>query len=411
MIYIVFCFFVFLLFISRKKFLMISTYLIAVYVFSLLSSIILYNSNFQFQYQYATLLPSIIFCIMLFLYFFPFFKKEFKIEASSAPDFVRRFSFVGYGISILLIIGCFLLLPKIQEAISFGLVESRQSMYREEDVFTAYTITEHLGHSILRWLSGLSYAILIMFLYAVSFIKKKSLLKCLLLLSSLSATYLGLLVGGRTNLIYWVLFFFFCLILFWHYLTKIKKRIVSIATVAFFSILGSYFIFISVTRAELSHDSKTYDFLISYAGQSYLNFCYFFENMNYHPYSLYRIFPLTSNVLFGRFNLREYRDLIYSNTQMDIGIFYTLLGDFYVDMGLIGMFLYSIIYFLIAKRLMKRKIFNLSNLLILGILYQIPLHGVFYYSLWKMESTFCVIIVLLISKYLSSGKKFVSNGK
>jgi oligosaccharide repeat unit polymerase len=387
----------------------ISSYLIAVYAFSLFFSIWLYN--FDSKYQHASFLPSIIFCASLLLYFVPFFKKELKIEATTNPKFVKHFCIVGYGLSIILIIGCLLLLPKIQETIAYGLVESRQSMYRGEDSFMPYTLTEHIGHSTVKWLGGLSYSILIMFFYALAFIKNKILLKALLILSSLSATYWGLLVGGRTNLIYWVLFFLFCLILFWPYLSKKSKRIIFIVSIVFFSIIGSYFIFISIERAERGHGGETGNFLKLYAGQSYLNFCYFYENMNYHPYSLYRIFPLTSNLLLERFDLREYRDLIYSNSKMDIGLFYTLLGDLYVDVGLIGMFIYSIIYFLITKRVMKRKRFTLSNLLILGVLYQIPLHGIFYYSLWKMESSACIIITILIAIYLYPNKLFSQNGR
>ena len=50
------------------------------------------------------------------------------------------------------------------------------------------------------------------------------------------------------------------------------------------------------------------------------------------------------------------------------------------------------------------QVFSLSDLLILGILYQIPLHGIFYYSLWRMESTTCVLLTILIAKFLGLKK-------
>ncbi len=398
MVYVVFSYFVILFLFVKKRFLGITSYLVGVYTFSLFFSVWLYKSELQFQH--ASFLPSVIFCLTLLLYFIPFFKKELRIVESTNSKFIRRFCLLGYVVSGVLLIGSLFLLSKIQEVFAYGLVNSRISMYRGVEIFNSYSTKEHIGHSILKWLCGLSYSVMILFFYAASFIRKKVLLKSLLILSSLSATYLGLLVGGRTNLIYWVLFFIFCVIIFSPYLPKKSKRLIFLTSLVLFSLIGSYFIFITIGRAEYGHGGEAGLFLITYIGQPYLNFCYFLDNLHYHPYTLYRIFPLTSTTLLGRFNLADYRDLIEANSQMDIGIFYTLLGDFFVDVGLVGMLIYSIAYYVVAKRVMKRRVFNLSNLLIVGMLYQIPLHGIFYYSFWKIESSVCVLLTVLMSKYL-----------
>ncbi|MEA4821998.1 MAG: hypothetical protein VB122_07245, partial [Erysipelotrichales bacterium] len=67
-----------------------------------------------------------------------------------------------------------------------------------------------------------------------------------------------------------------------------------------------------------------------------------------------------------------------------------------------------IVYFLISRRFLRRNSLSLSNLLILGIIYQIPLHGVFYYSFWTKESSVCIIITLILAKYLKSSKKYLN---
>lgn len=404
MIYLVFCFFMILFLIARAKQYTIASYLIGVYTFSVFFSIILYHSSSAPEYQYANFIPSMLFCVFLLFYFIPFFKKEFIIESSDNRIFLRRFEIVGKGLSLILIIGCIFLLTKIKEAIAYGLVDTRIAMYKDENVFTSYNIIEHIGHSILKWLGGLCYTVLIMFFYAYSFIRKQYLLKVLLLISSLSAIYLGLLVGGRTNLMYWMLTFIFCLVLFWPNLSAKKKRQITMVSLVTLALLFAYLIFISIGRAAAAHGGETESFLLTYAGQSYLNFCYFYENLNFHHYTGYRIFPLTSSLLFGSFDLNEYRDLIMFKSGMNIGIFYTFLGDIFVDTGLIGMFLYSVIYYIIVKKVMKRKFFTLSDLLILGILYQIPLHGLFYYSFWKTESSACIILTIIIAKYLQTNK-------
>src|SRR5690606_39198819 len=201
-------------------------------------------------------------------------------------------------------------------------------------VYSSYNVIEHMGHSTLKWFSGVCYALLIMFFYAYAFIKKELLLKYMLLISSLSAVYLGLLVGGRTNLMYWILSFIFCLVLFWPHFTPSKKRLITIVSLVTLGLLLSYMIYVTIERALIGHSGETGNFLLSYAGQSYLNFCYFFENLNNHEYTIQRILPITSSIFSGDFNLNEYRDTVFYKTGMNIGIFYTFLGDIYVDLGI-----------------------------------------------------------------------------
>ncbi|HHX70995.1 MAG TPA: oligosaccharide repeat unit polymerase [Gallicola sp.] len=402
MVYIVFCYFIVLVLFSKYRKYKLASYLIAVYTFSLFFSILLVNTDNNPNYRYTSLFASLIYCVVLLFYFVPFFKSNRAIKANTSKLFISHFSLIGYFLSGILLLGCVLILSKIQEAIAYGLVDIRVAMNKDEIVFGYYNTFEHIGHSILRWLHRLSYPILILFFYAFVFIEKKHILKVMMFISSLSGAYFGLMVGGRTNLMYWILFFLFCLVLFWSYLTKKNKRIIYTISLVSLSFLAFYFIIITVGRAEHGHAGDTGSFLLSYTGQSYLNFCYFIENLNFHTYSTSRIFPLTNSILFGRFDLSEYRFLIEQKSGMNIGIFYTFIGDIFVDLGLFGVLIYSILYFLIAKKIMKKTEFTLSSLLIVGIIYQIPLHGVFYYSLWRMESSVCIIITILIAKYLQN---------
>ncbi|MEA4821015.1 MAG: O-antigen polymerase, partial [Erysipelotrichales bacterium] len=346
MVYLVFTFFVILFIIARSKYWKISSYLIAVYAFSVFFSIFLYNSSDPY-YRHTSFIASIVFCVSLFLYFSPYFRKELFIESNNNSRFIRRFSIVGYIISITLLIGCILLFSKIMEVASFGLVEARHLAYTEDETLTSFTTLQHIGHSDLRWLSGLSYTMLIMFFYAMSFIKGKVFLKVLLFLSSLSATYLGITNGGRTRLIYWILFFIFTLILFRPYLSKRTKKIIFSVSVLFFSLIGLYFAYITFGRADVL-GRTTGNFLIEYVGQPYLNFCNFYENFHYKHFTLYRIFPLTSYFISGLFDLTEYRDKVYAHSHMEINGFNTFIGDFYIDVGLLGIIVYSIVYFLIS---------------------------------------------------------------
>ena len=54
---------------------------------------------------------------------------------------------------------------------------------------------------------------------------------------------------------------------------------------------------------------------------------------------------------------------------------------------------------------MKPKSFDITQLLLLGIIIQVPLHGIFYYSFHTVEASSAIIITLLIGHHFRN-KKF-----
>ena len=72
-----------------------------------------------------------------------------------------------------------------------------------------------------------------------------------------------------------------------------------------------------------------------------------------------------------------------------------------------GLILFAFVFTRIANRIMKRESFGLSQLIYLGIIIQIPLFGVFYYSFYKMEVTVSIIIAILIARYLDPNVRTV----
>lgn len=387
-----------LLYTILKKYWKASSYLIGVYACSVFLSFFLLKD--KPNDYYVSFIPSIIFCLMLTVYFFPFFRRSPFLVQDSSLEFTKKFTFIGYFFGGLLILSMIFLYTRISDVFAWGLAETRQAMYRGEDVFRAYTIFEHLGHSCIKWLGGVCYTLMIMLFYSIAFMPGKRALKIILLISTLASAYYGSLSAGRTNLTYWLLYMFFCLSIFWKYMSFKSKRYLTVILLSLLGLLLIYFGSVTIQRARLGHGGETGEFLIGYMGQSYPNFCKFMDECNWHPYSFRRILPLTSTIFLGRFNLVEYRAEIYDKTNLNIGIFYTHLGDIFVDIGIIGLFIYSLIFYLITKRVMNKKIMVLSDYLVIGLLYQIPLFGVFYYNLWKMETSAGIITTLLISIYL-----------
>ena len=153
-------------------------------------------------------------------------------------------------------------------------------------------------------------------------------------------------------------------------------------------------------------DTGTFDSLIAYSGQSFVNFNYFFCNYQLRSVHFDRIFPLTNYfIIHPGCNLGDYRDMIWSDSGLNIGVFFTFLGDLLIDLGNLGMWIYTIIFFCISNYVCRTAnqdgTIRLSRLLIILILILIPLQGVFYYSYYKTNIGYFVVGTLIISWILS----------
>lgn len=397
-------YFVFIFFLSiviygfvRKKW-MAGIFIVMVYALSAFASIFLLQADTTFKAP--TIIPTILYCGLLFVTLKPFIRNRPVIEGFRTASEQKRFVLVGYALSLVVILGMIIILPKITNALDYGLVDSRTAMYRGEGEDSSHdSILMKIGSQLVGYFGAVWYLYIIMFFYAVAFIHGKSLLKILLMVASLSQVEVGLTVGGRTNAIYWLLSFLFTLILFYPYLTRKTRKIAISSFLVFFVVVLVYVVFITIQRS-IFREGGTQLFLLQYVGEPYLYFCYFIEKLDWHSYSFERIFPFGSYLLGTGFNLQDYRYLVEQHTGMEIGIFYTFMGDIYVDLGLLGLLVFVFIYNRIASTILRPKVFYLKNLFYLGVLYTVPLHGLFYYSLWK-NGDFCVIFVLVLARYVS----------
>ena len=380
----------------RKKW-AIASYLLSVYLFTFLVALSI-ESIFPF---YTDSKPAgLLFASAILFYIIPYFRAAPQIVP---PNATKEYKIIKATkiISFILLFLDLLIIPAVITALHVGFEDLRQGGFASH--YTGNFITS-IAIKFLDILNPLSFSILIIFFYLYTFTNTRKKTLIIIFIASLSAPYYGIVSGGRTQMIYWLLSLGFNISLFYTYLDHNKRRLL---TKNLTIIVGSIFLYLAAaTIARFANsDWGTENSLLIYIGQPYLNFGYFVDN--YPPninISLERIFPLTNSFINGDFDLEKYRDLVYSRSGMDIGIFYTFLGDFFVDIGVKGIYIYSIIYFIVATYVCKRKTIDLSFLLLLGILFLIPLQGIFYYSFWKKQVTFCALLVWLFSRYIKSNQ-------
>lgn len=403
MIYIVIIYFCLLLFLSiRHHKWVVFKYLVGVYLFSLFTSLYLIKTDL-FNYE-LSVGASFIFCVGITLLFLPFFRSTPRIEFSvENARFISMFKRIGYVIGCSFVLFMVLGVPAVIKALLVGALDIRNG--ESVDFISDLPRIPRYGCYILYYFHGISYMLLIMFFFSFVFLEKEKLLSTFLFFASLSAPYMGAMVGGRTNLIYWLLFAIMCFFIFFPYLNKKRKLQLIIPASAVLFILSVYFIVTTNNRFEYDKEMSATESVELYAGKSFVNFCVYFDQINYQNFTLRRVLPLTTSLIEGEFDLIEYRDKIEGATGYGIGTFYTLLGDLYVDLGLIGLFIYCLFYFILGKQVLgKKKVYYIEHVIILGILAQIPLHGLFYYSYWHTRASLSIITSLIIAYLLKQAR-------
>lgn len=391
----------------------ISAFVVMVYAFSAFCSILLdffniYDINGVYDKIPVSPVATIVYCTLITLAIIPFS----KVRSCDITDIDLQKAWIVDLLSWVLILTFFITLyntyANLEILAHANLKDIRDEVYGDSQ-------TEKLTG--IKWLLALPSTLFSQFspiailIYFINIAKgRKSMLFNLLVLSaSLTPIVEAALIAGRTQPIYWFLSFLMLYIFFRPILNTSQRHK---ALFPFWVIGGVVLLFIGAVTISrfattgVSNDTGTFDSLIAYSGQSFVNFNYFFCNYQLRSVHFDRIFPLTNYfIIHPGWNLGDYRDMIWSDSGLNIGVFFTFLGDLLIDLGHLGMWVYILIFFCISNYVCRTAnqdgTIRLSRLLIILIMILIPLQGVFYYSYYKTNIGYFVVGTLIISWILS----------
>ena len=399
--------------IRRNKGIDISAFLVMVYAFSAFMSILLdifgvYDINGVYEKIPVSPVATITYCALITLAVIPFRRiNSLDLRAVDMQKYwlVDLFSWV---LIITFFITAYNTFTHLDTILHSNLKDIRDDMYSN---------VEGTKVSVIEWLLALPETLFSQFspvallLYFVNIAKerKSKLFNWLLLLASLTPVIKAVLIAGRTQPIYWFLSFMALYILFRPMMEQQQRRKALMPFVVFGGMVGLFVAAVTVARfamADIADDTGTFDSLLAYSGQSFVNFNYFFTQYTAHGIHLDRIFPLTNYFIWHPgWNLEDYRDMIWSYSGLNIGVFFTFLGDLMIDLGHFGMVVYVLLFYLISTYVCRSAneegTIRLSRLLIILMLFLIPLQGIFYYSYYKINTGYFVVGTLLICWVLS----------
>ncbi|HPH89185.1 MAG TPA: O-antigen polymerase, partial [Ferruginibacter sp.] len=327
----------------RTKGFNLGSFLLSLYALSALLSIFLYSVEFLHYKDTDIALSSCIFyCVVLTIFFFPFLSKSRSKEHRIVLPDDKAFMYISFFLIAINIAGILMLLKTIVFVLGYDPKSLRDAGLKS--VYSTGTI-ETAGLWLLGHFSDFYLVLLIFFFYSVTYLKKGTAFNGFLFIASLSTIVNGLMSGGRTQIIYWLLVFISCFLYFRKDMAaKLRKRLVLFGMIIL-SLIVTYIVAVTASRFENAFSGET-DYeeafsVIDYSGQIFLNFNNFFTNFEHKGYTFARIFPFIYDWTHAvNFDLSVYKRSI----AMDIGVFSTFLGDWYIDMGITGIILYTFFY-------------------------------------------------------------------
>ena len=221
--------------------------------------------------------------------------------------------------------------------------------------------------------------------------KQRKIISFPLLLSSAFSMLVGFASGGRAALLWWTITF---LTLYFFFKPKLSSRqlhIIRLCLMLFGGIGAIGFAFITMARFDDGANNALLSF-IGYAGQPINNFCAFLQHADFAHLYPDRIFPLYQYIVKHQaLKLTDYYTFLSNIYPLQMHVFSTLFGELIIDTGVAGLIIFLILYTKITHSISLKNSFPLQDLFLIGILFCIPVRGLF---AWPLSSYFESLYIL-----------------
>ena len=350
-------------------------------------------------------IPTLLYCFFIGLCILPFsliYKKDLNRISSRMPMVIDALSVF---LILEALLNFYLIADSTLEILSGDLSTLRSDHY--EGILSPAEVKAQSMPAILRffyYFNASTILALPIWFFNLTCRKVNWIFNTLLLLTSLSMPLAGIQVADRTESVFYALMFVFCFLFFNKFITPKLRRRIALTGTLLAALALTYLIAVSVARFE-DRDGGTGQSMAQYAGQGYLNFCFFWEHGKFEYISPEREFPLTWAYAFHVTNSPERRAERSGEQGFFMSIFPSFIGDIMLDLSPIGMIIWVLYYFLICCLLIKssrRKEMDISDVLVIFVAAIVPTFGIFYYRLYNRASSFLVLIgltVYVLSRY------------
>jgi len=233
------------------------------------------------------------------------------------------------------------------------------------------------------------------------------------MIASLLGPLWGILAIDRSRVCYWILALIANYIFFSGYMSEKEKRILKVACSLFVILLVVYLSMMTNARFENRHlgngISGSLGSVVTYVGQSFVNFAYFYDEFDNETQTFALIFPFFHKYALGSFGSAvEVQEFLSSTYRLHFGLFYTFLGQILISAGKVVMVLYALLMMLLGSVYFKPLPVKQNSLLMsyLFMAYSsIMFLGLFVHYYANAASTFSVVVFALLFKFLTFRKQ------
>lgn len=374
-------FFILFLYVYNRNGFDIGCCIIGIYLFTGICSIFVYQNDPEYCTKDPTLIPTIIYCSMITLVSWPFIQFN-----SNRPRRIQKLNITAFKIlSWCFIVSFFFSLVLFKNDLIVRLkMGDNIGTLRGTDIGTAQA---KLG-SILRFVSTIAVSIcsvssvaVILFFHSVTFLKNSWIFNSLLLLSSTGCIIAGILNIDRSITFYWIINFIFIFVLYRQYLSKHTKKVIYIFGAFALWLMGAYLVMMTFSR----FGDNALDSVLSYMGQNYLNFCWFWDNYNPPVINWGILCPVISHFFIDwgyPVDASTFGFFVSDQVGYFVNLFYTFMGTIMLYLGQWAVVPFCILFTVIARKVIPLKsTLGIQNLVYIFILAIVPYDGVILYLL------------------------------
>jgi len=349
-------------------------------------------------------IPTVLYCGLVTLTILPFsFIRPEKIETISNVHRLIVLAFTAFivvqGLVIFYLVG-----DSVMDLLNGDFKYLKEAHYAGDiSPADAKMLTMPMPIQMMYLLSSTTLLGVPLFFYYTCIEKRSIWITAPILFISVAPILRGILSADRTEIVHYGLMFLFTVIFFRKFITrKLRNFLVTLSVpVVFVGLI--YIIAVSASRFEDTEEGASGS-VLEYAGQSFANFNYFYDNHNSDLYYFEREFPLTSYFLFKS----QYVDTKEERTAKEgffVGVFASHIGSWYLDTGVFGCIIISGVFFLICCMVIKqfdRREFDIGDVLMIYALGAVPTFGIFYYRYYSSATAFvyaAAFVMFFLSKF------------
>lgn len=350
--------------------------------------------------------PTFVYCALLTMVIYPFYKMQDNLVKGFRPlertKFIDWVVYIYFAVFVLMVI---LLTPDLLR--NWALAQVNPNLKGEiwdgsYKLLSLSGIPLFVGSRCLNIATGAIFIIPILF-YNLAFRNKSKWFHLMAFCGSLTIIYSSVLTQDRSRFVYWGLMYLMCYVFFYRFLDRQYTRFINKASIVLGVLIACYIIIMNTRRfsdvAELDNHNM---FIINYAGQSFINFCVFYEKLDLLTYNFEGIFPICTRLL-GDGDILDTREwasyVAITNGGVNALVFSTFIGFIMSYIGHFLTIIYCILLALISNKMIKRRdrysfdIFEFMKVLVFICVPYLGLFGSFYHSHLNEIFTGCILFM------------------